>query len=123
VDSRRSHRSETVCRMKPTAGQQQALEIPAKQTLTMRRPYPAMIARAAGPGTLPVSPRVTRLQRSYIREPPYCRIGAGAAVVTVVSRGSDGLACNGPVDGWYHAAPYWLSHTAQEEWRPSACSS
>ena len=31
--------------------------------------------------------------------------------------------CNGPVDRWYHAAPYWLSHIAHEVWRPSACSS
>src|SRR5215831_20799671 len=29
-------------------------------------------------------------------EPPYCKIGAGAAVVTVVSRGSDGLALEPP---------------------------
>jgi predicted NBD/HSP70 family sugar kinase len=34
-----------------------------------------------------------------------------------------GPVCNGPVDGWYHAAPYRLSHTVQEGWRPSACSS
>ena len=26
------------------------------------------------------------------RYPPYCKVGAGAAVVAVVSRGSDGLA-------------------------------
>jgi hypothetical protein len=25
--------------------------------------------------------------------------------------------------GWHHAAPYWLSHTVQKVWRPSACNS
>jgi hypothetical protein len=25
--------------------------------------------------------------------------------------------------GWHHSAPYWLSHTVQQVWRPSACSS
>jgi len=29
----------------------------------------------------------------------------------------------GPVDSWHHVALYWLSHTAQKVWRPSACSS
>src|SRR5262245_4216998 len=42
------------------------------------------------------SRNVTHVWSYAAPDPPYCRIGAGAAVVAVVSRGSDGLALEPP---------------------------
>jgi hypothetical protein len=100
------------------------------QEATSHTPSPATATRVTGPGQHALLTKGIPMGAAMRKYPPFGgairrELGmAGAAHDGgVMWRGRLGPVCNGPVDGWYHAAPYWLSHIAQEGWRPSACSS